>query len=1209
MTFHAPVIAAERQLVSVAWADGPFAAVDGRVHNLVLPAGLSIAELLARIDRLPAGFAEHGVVCLNGHPVPRKNWRLVRPRVDGPVPVAMTLHIALGPGGARGGRAAGGGAGGASGGRVLAVIASIALIALTGWIGAGGLATAFGLQAFAAGTFAARALAAGVGLIGSLAVRALSPPPAEQAQGGAALPTQGVASASGNVLARGGTIPRVVGSYRVHPSFACFPRVRLDNGDTYAEAVYCLAGPHLLEDIKLGASFVEDMEDVEVETRAGWDDDTALTLVTAQSFTDAPNMALSAHRWGPEAGTDDEWPLEDQATPANSLPVWHRVTSRPAPRTVELHFAFPSGLSIYEAAAPGALLPMRIRIRRRGNTTWRNLPEIMWFGATQEPMYRVVELRFYDPPAIFPEIMPPENRDVAMFAWVETAGQSASPSTSAFEAHGNFDDASGGDYFGRSGPLASDSWTFDASTRLRRFYFEEDRVVAWLDTDDYPLTVAGEPAPYEIEIKRGAVFPEEHFDAAGGYEYRGAVRDFFHYRTDGGTHYALRASENQFSDVVLTQVVTVWPDDPPVAAGSGLALIAIRAKNRPISDLSVLASGYVPDWNGVDDWDDWTTTSNPAPHLRDVLAGALNRRALAAAQIDDAAILAWRTHCAAMGYEVNAILDGRSMADALALIASCGYGRPTKSETWGVAWDRDRSADMPVQMFNPRNMAGFSWSKAFADLPDHLVASYRDASQDFEEREIVVYADGVTAGTATLPESVDYVGLVTSAEVTARAEFDLRQARLRSTFYSGRVSVENIVCRRGDLVAVQHDTLALQAGFARIRSVVTDGGDPEMVTGLVLDSTIPAGDGSTYGMAIRQTDGEVLVEAIAYPVEETDTIAFVTPFELPAGGILAAGCLVSTGPLATEYRRMIVADIAPGEDMTAQLAFMDEAPNLWSPGMRAAAAAAIAITAAADATSDAVSGTAAIAITAAAAVKLLISTAAAAAAMALTATADGRVTRPAAGAASIAVTTTGGATVTAPLGVTYTDDDASSSISSSFTFNGLDAGAADSTRIVYVAVALGGYGSGSGLVSATINGAAATRIGPAGNLSGAVAWFHAAVPTGTAVDVVVTPSVARAGCAVGVFRVVNAVGSVPHDSDVSVASSVGIDILAGGAALAVSLGTGGAASWTGVSGAGSRINFSGSLDASFGLSTGLSAETNRTVGDSGATYFGALSIR
>src|SRR5690606_5007743 len=73
-----------------------------------------------------------------------------------------------------------------------------------------------------------------------------------------------------------------------------------------------------------------------------------------------------------------------------------------------------------------------------------------------------------------------------------------------------------------------------------------------------------------------------------------------------------------------------------------------------------------------------------------------------------------------------------------------------------------------------------------------------------------------------------------------RAEYDQMQAQLRSTFYTFDAAAESILCRRGDLIAVQHDMLMSRAGSARVLGVETDGSGS--VTALHLDGVVEVSD-------------------------------------------------------------------------------------------------------------------------------------------------------------------------------------------------------------------------------------------------------------------------------------------------------------------------------------------------------------------------------
>jgi len=387
----------------------------------------------------------------------------------------------------------------------------------------------------------------------------------------------------------------------------------------------------------------------------------------------------------------------------------------------------------------------------------------------------------------------------------------------------------------------------------------------------------------------------------------------------------------------LLRSVSLWDDTP--LPSRDLAVVAVRARNRALDTVSCIAGGWVKDWDGSD-WVDWTVTSNPAPHLRDIFTGQENEDPVPLDLIDDDGLVIWRQDCIDLGYECNALIEDQSLDDAARIVASCGYARPYMSDIWGVVRDYDRSAESPIQIFTPRNMSGFQWTKAFARVPDGFRVNYRDETRDYEMHQISVFRRGFSNDSGRM-EQVTYEGLVTEAEVTARAEYDQDQAQLRNTFYSCDVSAEVLMCRQGDLVGVQHDVLTEWSGSARIMAIETDtGGD---VTAITLDTVVPVADypflddipnivtfdnlalaGLKSGAAIRRSSGVTLHQISG---STGATIEFSPPLD-PAG--IYEDALVAIGPLGAEYLRLVVASVRPKPNFEATITFVDEAPELWS---------------------------------------------------------------------------------------------------------------------------------------------------------------------------------------------------------------------------------------------------------------------------------------
>lgn len=867
--------------------------------------GLTLAEAARRFTALPEGFDQHGVICLNGEPVPREAWALIRTRPirtrpDAPSrPIELTFHMA--PRGKEGG-----------GKQIMALVASFALSFGAGWIAKGGLATKFGLAKFTSGSMLAYAAAAGVQVLGSLLISALIPPPKVANSDKARFRNEGAASAEGNLLDPNGPLPRVVGERKVFPPLAVEPLTYFEGADEVVEAVYCLGGPHRLTDIRVGAAAVTSIAGCEVETREGWPGDAPLLLVQRQAKTESVQSELRGHTVDGNGGALLDTTVDVEV----AVPQPSTVATRDAPEEHHLHLIFAQGLH-YEGGSTLMRVPLRLRIRRRGDTDWINLPELHYQAASLRQLRSTIVLDWRDGAGAAPSAASGEGFVEARRA---CPGQTAAPATDGWTAHAHF--GTTGDSYVTAGNLGTTGVT---NTRCSRY---EARFM--LDPATFP------PGRYEVELLRGCAVASSDYSASA-YTVSGSVWDLFGYRNPGAPTMA-RSRDKVSDSVMLLRSVSIW-NEAPVIPGD-MALIAIRARNRQLDRVSVVAGGWVPDWDGTA-WREWAVTDNPAPHVRDILAGRLNADALPASALDDDGLLEFRSHCTALGYRVNALLEGQSAAAAVEIVAACGYARPYSSDRWGVVMDRDRTAEAPVQLFTPRNMANFSWRRAMPRLPDGLRITFRDADLDYEPRQITVLRPGGSDN--GLLEQVEYEGLVHEADVRARAAYDLDQPVLRGTYYDFEASAEAVICRRGSLVAVSHDTLGDAQASAKVATVWLDSAG--LAVSVDLDAVVPIVSGpgfpditdmstvtdmsligATSSALIRRANGDATLHEVTGS-GETQTLTFASP--ISADG-LEEGVLVTCGHTDRHYLRGLVYDIDPRADYRVALTLVDEAPELFN---------------------------------------------------------------------------------------------------------------------------------------------------------------------------------------------------------------------------------------------------------------------------------------
>jgi hypothetical protein len=861
-----------------------------------MPAGLTVTEILERVPNLPKHFSEYGQVVINDEILPKFLWSKV-PKEGAQVVLSIRLQGNVGKGLKN----------------VLAIVAQIALIAAASLISGGALAPILGAS-FAAGTVGASLAAAGIGLLGTVLIGALFKQRQPQSQNQDSGIAPGNATLSGNILPPNGRMPRTLGTRRVFPSVVSPPLTEVVGDVEYVECVYGLAGPHALTDIQIGGSTIDGMPDVSVETRQGVYDDEAISLVTRQGFEQYPQITMTDFQLSKVSGHTNV--VLNQNDPESCMPQWHRVTTRTNPDEFWITIIWPEGLFDDDDPTQARSQPIRIRFRQAGQTTWINGPEIHWRARKPRLLRKMIKFMWKTTPSPLPT---PPSDEGPVLAFIEVPAQTATPTNRpGWQSDAYFDNGSG----------------LTNSKNIGQYL---DRVELYLDPATFPK------GKYEIELIHGLSHKVTLFNATTYVYNSDQVFDFFGYILDSGTYKLERDYAGEHTTVQIYRTASVWNENPLPLLGED-AVMALKAKNRSITDFSVLATALVPDWDGTE-WSGLVASSNPATILRDVLSGVFTPLPVPTALLDNTALLAWRQFCIDNNLQIAAVSDSSSGGDCVAQCVACGFAILRASDTWGVAWEHDRSLESPDQIFSPRNSANFSWKITFDRRPDGLIVSYRDANGDTQQ--ITVLDDGVEFPQRLNEVTYDFIDNEDAA--TELAHRDLRLARLRNVAYSLDTDVESLVCQRGSLVGVQHDVIEKQAGYAYIDEVIYD--DPETkenIVGLVLDNAIPIIEGianfndivdvndvldvnsleGSTGIAIRCTDQSTLLKTLGGITATTNTITFDEPF--PDPGNIEPGLLLVSGPLGSEYKRMIVFAVDPGEDLTATLTLLDEAPELYA---------------------------------------------------------------------------------------------------------------------------------------------------------------------------------------------------------------------------------------------------------------------------------------
>lgn len=357
----------------------------------------------------------------------------------------------------------------------------------------------------------------------------------------------------------------------------------------------------------------------------------------------------------------------------------------------------------------------------------------------------------------------------------------------------------------------------------------------------------------------------------------------------------------------------------------GIAKSAFRIKatdqlNGVVDQLNALVSLKIPTWNGSA----WTTatsaTSNPAAIYRYVLTGAPNKKPVAAANVNDAALGAWFTFCQTNGLAFDQVIDFQlSVRDLLQDIANAGKASPAYiDDKWTVVIEQPRST--VVQHFTPRNTRNFAGRILYNEIPDALRIRFFNKNADYREDERVIYDDGFNSANATTFQVIDLPGQTDPDNVYKLGRHYIASARLRPEIFTFEIDVEHLVALRGDLCRLTHDVPGIGQMSGRVVSRATNT--------IVLDEPVTREAGKVYTVRVRvTTTGATLALTVAASVT---TVTSDTVVVTSGGTGVNPGDLYQFGEQNLESLEVLIAGIEYLDDLGAAVTCVPYSPAIYS---------------------------------------------------------------------------------------------------------------------------------------------------------------------------------------------------------------------------------------------------------------------------------------
>ena len=826
---------------------------------LPFPAGFSIADM-ARIFWPDESVQRHVVAFVGGWCVPRDRWAFVRPKEGAIVRLGLTCFE--------------------GGGKSKGIFGMIAMIVISMFAPYAAAAMGF------TGTTAA-VVAAGITIVGALAVSALFKPPMIDAGAASSNPADAPTysiTGQANQATPYGPMLRVYGRHRIFPRLAAVPFTVAEGPHQFLYMLLdCGYGPLAIDDLQIGDTPILDYRDVLYRVHPRWKAGDALDYY--RNDTTYENFQLTLHTGIAETRT---------TAPDASGIVFDFVLSR--------------GLVAFNDRGDRTLhqVSFDAYVRAVGSSdAWQSVRAFPVY--TSHPSSALVTIGafltmhvFGGPGATQVKLNSPGGLarvgDTLYFASLEmrlivaVEGDDDSENPDPDWQLLTFDSPLQGDYRATVGRVYSPLLRDVGAT-----------VINITDATPTPIffsmTVDVPPGSWEAQVIR---------------------------RSSEST------SDRVFDELVWTSIRSL-ADRPPVAVQAEHTLIELKIRaseqlSGVLQDVNCIATAILPVWNGAA-WVEEPTRS-PAWAFADVLRGSGAIRPLPDSRIDYAESLKrWADYCDLIvpngiggapeaRVRFDHVVDyGTTTYQLLQSIAAAGRATPAvRDGKHGVIVDEEQT--VPVQLFTPRNSWGFNARRNYLNEPDALRVKFIDPENNWQEGNTIIYAAGKNAANATTFEDLKLFGVTRYTQATRDARYLKAQALLRREEFSISCDIENLIAARGDLVLVQHDVLEVGGESARIIAVA----------GNVIQLSDPFGTlpVARYGVRVRLSNGTVTapIEAVPIAPDQFDLSALPAPLPAP-------GDLIAWGFLQVETGEYLVKHIAPGNDLTAQLTLAEVARDVY----------------------------------------------------------------------------------------------------------------------------------------------------------------------------------------------------------------------------------------------------------------------------------------
>lgn len=306
-------------MINVFMAPHPFAMerIDAKIAE-----GKTVDDIISELqpDKF---FSSYAHVYVNGEYIERECWCKKMPKAGDVVSIRM---IPQGGGGSK---------------NPLRTVLALAVMAGTGFLASGATSILGGLSIF--GFNVSGIVAGGVNLLGKLVLNAIAPPSSSKYSSSKESATLFIQGARNKVNAFG-RVPKVLGKHRFVPPLGALPYTEIVGDDQYLRMLFIWGyGPLVISDLKIGETPIEEFDDVEIETRYGYEDDAAITLYSNSVLQDDLQIYLEQEDgWVVRSTEEDADEISIDITFPNGLVLFSGSTKTATTVLLDVQYA-PAG--------------------------------------------------------------------------------------------------------------------------------------------------------------------------------------------------------------------------------------------------------------------------------------------------------------------------------------------------------------------------------------------------------------------------------------------------------------------------------------------------------------------------------------------------------------------------------------------------------------------------------------------------------------------------------------------------------------------------------------------------------------------------------------------------------------------------------------------------------------------------------------------------